>query len=182
MREVVFKKVALKGGYSHNVTGFLKVDHVAHMIDFCQTSNRSCTNLDFAVFVKLLLNDKDVAKEILWARKQERKNPASVDFYQGVSGCRSWTLNIHEKGFEEVAYHPVAKFYVSAGNILDFSSTDRKGNWISGGLWSKDLLDILDSLYQDEYITNVHVPKDAVRYLEFHKQKNPGRHVTRNWV
>ncbi|MCR4991725.1 MAG: hypothetical protein K6A45_01630 [Lachnospiraceae bacterium] len=186
MREVVFKKVALNGGWrSHNSVIMLKVDHVNHTVNFTQLGDMAHRNIDFTALVRLLSTDKDIRKEFRWVNKEyKRVFPASVDFYKGVSGCRQWTVNVHSyRGFEDVLWDKVATLYVSAGDCAcNFYTRARTSDWRNDlGIFSGDLKLIVDSWFQSDTY-GVVGNKGMVKYLKFHKPEGPGKNTTRMWV
>lgn len=186
MRNIVYKKVALNGGWrSHEAVVMLKVDHLQHKISYTQLSDNCTRNIDFKALIVLLITDKDILKELRWVKNEyKRVNPASVDFYEGVSGCRQWSVNVHRKGYEDVIWRTVASFYVSAGNCAGYlCSHDWKGSCsCEDGIFSGDLALILDAIAEQPDIFGGTYNKGTVQYLKFHKPAGPGKRTTRMWV
>lgn len=158
----------------------LKVDHVNHMIDFTQLSDCCTRNVDFTALAMLILTDKDIRKEFKWVREEYKRNaPASVDFYEGVSGCREWTVNVHKKGFEDVIWRKVASFYVSSGNCAGYFCGN---NRYEEGIFSGDLALIVDAWCTQPDVYGATCNRNMVKYLKFHKPAGPGKRTTRMWV
>lgn len=147
MKREVIKKIKFDSGESWNgeelkikSTWLVRIDHMNHVIEF-EPLNRTAPLAD-SVF-NFLLTDKDIRKELKWARDEyTRTYPFFFKERNGMSGCYDLTMLYarvkHSWAMGAVKHECCTSIHISSNEKMNEGIPD---------MFSGDLYEVLKYLY-----------------------------------